>query len=64
VVVYSEDGTARRLVRRPMSFWHPGDMQGITKPLNLNFSLEDWENFSIIHAPPTLCLLPQELQCD
>lgn len=32
--------------------------------LNLSLSLEDWENFSIVHAPPTFCLLSQELLCD
>lgn len=64
LVVYSEDGAGRRLVRKPMSVWHPGDERGITKPLNLRLSLEDWRNFSDVHAPPTLCLLSQEFPCD
>lgn len=32
--------------------------------LNLSLSLEDLENFSIVHALPTFCLLSQELLCD
>lgn len=32
--------------------------------LNLSLSLEDWGNFSVVHAPPTFCLLSQELLCD
>lgn len=37
---------------------------GAYQSLNLSLSPEDWENFSIVHAPPTFCLLPQELLCD
>lgn len=37
---------------------------GAYQSLNLSLSLEDWENFSIVHAPLTFCLLSQELLCD
>lgn len=41
-LVYSEDGGWRRLVRKWMSVWHPGDKHSIPKP-NLSLSLEDWD---------------------
>lgn len=37
---------------------------GAYRSLNLSPSLEDWENLNIVHAPPTFCLLSQELLCD
>ncbi len=37
---------------------------GTYQNLNLSPSLEDWENFSVVHALPTFCLLSQELLCD
>lgn len=34
------------------------------RSLNLSPSPEDWENLNIVYAPPSFCLLSQELLCD
>lgn len=65
MVVYSEDRTIRWACQKAhVHLAYQGTRGAYQSFLNLSLLLVDWENFSVVHASPTFCLLPQESFCD